>query len=669
MFRRVLIGVALGAAVPAFAQEGGTIDTLDSSLAEGPVEGALTVAALRQLQTGDKGRVSHALYQLEALMALPGFRAEAVTDALEKEGALQILRDASGAVKGKTLQALHAGLIAEAESRLGARGAKGAKAVTAPKADAYAVVEPAWTKGGDDALWLAVDLQADRELELHLEGCPGADASLFDPSLRREGTTQSFDDFTPARLWAQPGLKQGLLRVRPGLGCAASWQVGVIARTAPPALAVDLGSSATVKVGKTYRVRPASADSAVGFDFAAKAGTVYAVETRDLVGRTDTRLHVTVPDHGDQVDDDGGAGLASRMQFDTLHSGKVQGFVELMRSDASTTYELRVDEQWAFQVGPQVTVNETSQRIPSAVWSNKVVPLAFDGDTGTFEFQATRGTVYRVHADLDVEVTGNNGGAALPLLADDVEPEWAIRPMQAFLALDSGPFTLTLRKRATTEVNPVFFQLIADPDPEPVPHMATLGPSRRDPLPVKAMSELNFDGGVIDDIAPGEEGWIRFVVDGNHTYRVFVDGADPDGRLVASLYDSSGRTTLVPASGEMPYTVMTRLAGGKGTWVARVANMGDTPARVRVAVLADEVYNGLRVGDEVKLGRHRVYNGHRNWSEPMERYVGRNGRIISLAGQDGAGAWLVRVDVDGGEWAWRTRDASLSRRVEDIHED
>lgn len=67
---------------------------------------------------------------------------------------------------------------------------------------------------------------------------------------------------------------------------------------------------------------------------------------------------------------------------------------------------------------------------------------------------------------------------------------------------------------------------------------------------------------------------------------------------------------------------------------------------------------GFKVGDEVILGRHRELNGDANWTEEMDAYVGMRAKIIELVpgGGDAVGCVLVRVDVDGGDWAWRAEN-------------
>jgi hypothetical protein len=72
-----------------------------------------------------------------------------------------------------------------------------------------------------------------------------------------------------------------------------------------------------------------------------------------------------------------------------------------------------------------------------------------------------------------------------------------------------------------------------------------------------------------------------------------------------------------------------------------------------------ESYGPLGVGSVVVLGAHAPWAGEANWTPEMAPYVGRTARITQLAGIDSVGCPGIRVDVDGGEWFWRIRDAQL----------
>lgn len=70
-------------------------------------------------------------------------------------------------------------------------------------------------------------------------------------------------------------------------------------------------------------------------------------------------------------------------------------------------------------------------------------------------------------------------------------------------------------------------------------------------------------------------------------------------------------------------------------------------------------YGPVQVGSKIKLGRHTPWQGDANWAEDMTQYVGQEAKVTELAGTDAAGCALVKVDVDGGSWYWRLRDAAV----------
>jgi hypothetical protein len=71
---------------------------------------------------------------------------------------------------------------------------------------------------------------------------------------------------------------------------------------------------------------------------------------------------------------------------------------------------------------------------------------------------------------------------------------------------------------------------------------------------------------------------------------------------------------------------------------------------------AERTPEGHQVGDRVVLGRHEVVEGERNWHRNMAQYAGQEATIMAIGGLDSSGCCLVRVDLDGGRFAWRSRD-------------
>lgn len=636
---------------------------IEASLADAPVEASLTVAALRQLDTGEKGRVAYALYQLEGLLALPGFRRKAVTDALETAGALGILQRAEATVKGKALKELRERLEKEVRERVGADGSDGATKL--PVVPATLVEQPdlQWT-AAESKGWWTVDVAPDRELEVYVQGCDYAWVSLFDEQGRRLGSERAVDASTAARVWAPAEVRTGKLRVREGGHCASSWSVAAIGREAPPVLRADQPSSVqSLKVGQTYRVRPRTPED-LHFAFQAEPGGVYVVRTEDLAGRTDTALRIETAGSVFE-DDDGGMGLGSAIRFDALGAASVNGVVSLMQSDPDTAYRLVVEEVRRFEVAATQKVISSPTALPGAAWNGFVLPLVFEGDELELTFEGSTGAVYSFHTGLDVELDGPGEIASLRLVGDEVRPVGSVRPVQSFLALDDGPYRARVSRGPNTEAEgPVFFQFLASSEVHITPHVQAFGKGRRDALFIEPGRDLReFEGGVLDVLEADGDGWVKFPVQPGTLYRMQVDGTQVDGRVSATVHEFGSGDVLVPEVDPEPRVRVAGMASRSGTWALQVRNRGDHENRVRVAVVAEKAYSGLRPGDRVRVGSHTVVNGDANWVEPMARYVGRQATIMELAGSDGAGQWVVRVDVDDGEFAWRTRDLELVQRA------
>ncbi len=77
--------------------------------------------------------------------------------------------------------------------------------------------------------------------------------------------------------------------------------------------------------------------------------------------------------------------------------------------------------------------------------------------------------------------------------------------------------------------------------------------------------------------------------------------------------------------------------------------------RSRIGVSRDDG-GGFQAGDQVILGRHQPVCGSDNWSPEMEPYVGRTATIVDICGHDSSGCMTVHVDIDHGQWVWRTRN-------------
>lgn len=82
---------------------------------------------------------------------------------------------------------------------------------------------------------------------------------------------------------------------------------------------------------------------------------------------------------------------------------------------------------------------------------------------------------------------------------------------------------------------------------------------------------------------------------------------------------------------------------------------------------AQASYGPVVIGSRIVLGAHTPWTGpdgqggsvvaDTDWNDEMMQYVGMTAMVSALDGLDPAGCPGVRVDVDGGQWFWRLRDA------------
>jgi hypothetical protein len=114
--------------------------------------------------------------------------------------------------------------------------------------------------------------------------------------------------------------------------------------------------------------------------------------------------------------------------------------------------------------------------------------------------------------------------------------------------------------------------------------------------------------------------------------------------------------------------VRVNVDGGQWFWRIRDAQImggggggvyGEPLPRSCGMVAGRESYGVVRAGSQIVLGRHTPWGADDNWDPQMMRFVGMLAIVTSLDGVDSAGCPGVRVNVDGGQWFWRLRDATL----------
>ncbi len=146
---------------------------------------------------------------------------------------------------------------------------------------------------------------------------------------------------------------------------------------------------------------------------------------------------------------------------------------------------------------------------------------------------------------------------------------------------------------------------------------------------------------------------VRVDIDqGNWFWRIRDLRASTAGADLASL-------TLVPSVGvssDHGRPAISSVGSGSGLF-----GSGGSPGPQACGLTDQTVrWDGMTVGAEVVLGRHRDVNGDDNWDVGMDAFVGQTAHITELVGVDDQGCAVVHLDADGGQWFWRARDLVMT---------
>lgn len=512
--------------------------------------------------------------------------------------------------------------------------------------------------------WLMASVQPADELEAWLEGCDAAEVQVFDRAGVAVTAPRWVDDFSPRGLPVPGDLTELSVRVDAGPACDGPFRVALVAREAAPAL--SRGTSADAPAVATgpgvWRVVP-RAGEATWLQVPLEGGAVYEIRTVALQGSTDTVLTVRLPDGRVWTDDDGGGGLASRLRIDNVLATTATVAVALPTADVDTSFSLVVERVFKFGVTEPIVARRPPAELPASAWSGFAMPVSIEGEDGELLIQAVRGNVYAIQTALDVTMVGAKGAQALRLLRDEEPTSWSVRPFRVFLALETGPHILTLRRPPSGRSESPWFVQVVDRPAQPHAPPTELEHGWGGACEVRASWRERRDGGVMVTLAPGSVGWVRFEATQGVGYVVRADGESPAGRLTLRAWRGAvqGPPSFVDRRGEPLASLGVEARATETVWV-ELRQEGTAADRVRVSVVADVPYDGLRLGDQVRLGRHTPVEGGVNWTSEMDVFVGRNAVLTELVGQDEWGAWVVRVDLDRGQFAWRTRDMVLTRR-------
>lgn len=103
------------------------------------------------------------------------------------------------------------------------------------------------------------------------------------------------------------------------------------------------------------------------------------------------------------------------------------------------------------------------------------------------------------------------------------------------------------------------------------------------------------------------------------------------------------------------------LDGGEYQW--RIRDAQPLTGRYATPQACDQTepldHGPIEVGTVVWLGEHRAVDGDTNWADEMDAHVGRRTTVRELGAADNEGCPTVRVNLDGGSYAWRVRDLAV----------
>ncbi len=622
-----------------------------AATAEQPMEVMMAATAVEHLSSGDKDRVGHGLQLLDDLLGLEGFRRDTVDQALRAVHALDALQKAQ--IRGKGQARLKETLEASLAQRLDIDGmSKAAPLRKQEGGDAGRL-----PKGRRAGFFLLGPADGGEELHVRVAGCADVRAQVVDGLGGALTPPGLVDPFSGIHLRV-PAAEARFLYVRSGEGCDDPLSATV--RASHGARVVDAGAQKAplhLDAGQDVHVL-AAAGTDLAISVPVQPGGIYRVRTHDLIGPTDTVLDLAL--EGDRhVSDDADGGWGSQVDVEVLEGSKLEGHVRLKSSGPASSYVLSVEEVFRYTMGEELDLSEPSARLPVAGWSGRVMPVSFPGHEGRLQLRVVAGVLYRFQGDFDMALLDEDGQAiAVRLLREEHQPSWASRPVSAFVALRDGPASLVLRPRSGSAVtDKAFLQVMSHEQSVHTPQQMDLPRSAGGALALPNVRSENSSTGYVDVLAPGEEAWLRFEAQSAHGYLVDVDGARPTANLSATLHAGG-------PGGEPAHRVTTSKGLGTLYWASerqeelflRVRNEGEAAETVRVGLSGEPHYNGFEAGDTVTLRKHLTWRGTTNWSEDMERFVGRPARITQLAGRDNSGSWLVRVDLDEGVNLWRTRD-------------
>lgn len=440
------------------------------------------------------------------------------------------------------------------------------------------------------------------------------------------------------------------------------------------------------EVGATYEVR-LSEGEARWFRFRPVVETIHVIETSRLTEDLDTRLSLSLPDEPEEAvatnDDGGRERWASRL---TMVGGGDEYLVRLENlaetggeCELSFTGKGTVSELVAR--GEPVPLPEASRQEDAPAIEKDVLYEGFVG----LAFQQWAKVAVEAGKLYEISVAGGDVGFDSELsIHDETEEELAYNDDASgldsrieWVAPRDGTFYVQVGELSG---NPGAFELgIHELESSGVPIAVAHAPDEAVPLEIG-----NAYFGAIDE---DEEQWLRFSAREGGVYRIEARerGGPFDSRLW--LYEDARGEDLAAFNDDWADDLMnldSRIewqASRDGDYVFKLDELDGYGGGFTVTVeelSALEVvpperkpFDGWHVGDRVILSRHREIDGEENWDPEMEQYVGKAAEITELfTTEPGSGAYLVRVDIDHGEWSWRTESltSAESQNLESAQE-
>jgi hypothetical protein len=487
---------------------------------------------------------------------------------------------------------------------------------------------PRFSTSGVDWFWFHALPQ--REYRLTVTECGPVEIeglAFAEPYGERQTGTRKIDTDT----WLQliPAHEEPK-RIRVRISKAASTEerdcvprLQLVETAALPKLLLGMASTEAplVELDKKYRVRSAYARAAARLVLQ-KAG-VLTVSTGRADAGSDVRVDIRRGHHVFEAVRRGQD--EERITTWALQEGG-EYFVSVRDEGKPGFFDMSVGFR-DLPVGARMSLSKSCEEAHAVLFDDRF-HASSGGGFAAFDLDA--GEVVRISTDLNHEVKRADGSAAV--LLDKTPPsKEAVVGSAQWLAPEKGRFCVRLMtKFQSSGVDLLKFE------------------RRSEKLAIKPLRNELASGDYVVTIPKGQSTSFRVKPSEALRRTLMVQSISRDTSVEVSRANETGEATT-----REPFYLDWTQKGAAADVVRLTA--GEEAAHVFVQFRAKVPYSGLKVGDRVRLERHRVVRGSDNWIEAMAAFVGRETVVTELVGTDRSGEDLVRVK-DGGAWVWRSSD-------------